>query len=128
VRRRALDPRRVKTLRSYTVNDIVNLYGVYPHTVRHWLKSGLTATDRHRPTLVLGIELHRFVSAKRTARKKPCPPGTIYCMKCREPRCPAGDMADLRQLSTTTGDLEGICPACESMMHRRVRPKREREL
>jgi hypothetical protein len=118
--RRPLDPRRVKTLRAYSVNDIVDLFGVHPHTVRLWLKSGLAAIDNRRPTLILGTELHRFVTAKRTARKRSCPPGTIYCMKCREPRRPAGNMADLRQLSATTGDLEGICPVCDSMMHRRV--------
>jgi hypothetical protein len=120
VRHRPLDPRRVKTLRSYSVNDIVGLYGVHPHTVRIWLKSGLVPIDSRRPTLILGTELHRFVTAKRTARKRSCPPGTIYCMKCREPRRPAGNVADLRHLSPTTGDLQGICPACESMMHRRV--------
>jgi transposase-like protein len=30
VQRRALDPRRVKSLRSYSVNDIVDLFGVHP--------------------------------------------------------------------------------------------------
>ena len=117
---RALDPRRVKTLRSYSVNDIVDLFGMHPHTVRLWLKSGLAALDGHRPTLVLGVELRRFVAAKRATRKRSCPPGTIFCMKCREPRRPAGNMADLRHLSPTTGDLQGICPACTCMMHRRV--------
>jgi hypothetical protein len=120
VRQRPLDPRRVKTLRSYSVNDIVALYGVHPHTVRLWPKSELAATDDRRPTLVRGLELHHFVRAKRMARKRPCLPGTLYCVKYREPRHPALNMAELRKLSATTGDLQGFCPACESMMHRRV--------
>lgn len=120
MRRRPLDPRRVKTLRSYTVNEIADLFGIHPHTVRLWLKAGLAAIDGHRPMLILGRELHRFVTAKRAVRKRSCPPGTIYCMKCREPRRPALNMAELRPLSATTGDLQGICPACDCMMHRRV--------
>lgn len=120
VRRRPLDPRRIKTLRSYTVNEIVDLLGVHPHTVRLWLKSGLTSIDARRPTLILGRELHRFITAKRKARRRSCPPGTIFCMKCREPRRPDGNVADLHPLSVTTGDLEGTCTVCDRMMHRRV--------
>jgi hypothetical protein len=117
---RSLDSRRVKKLRSYTVNEISDLLGHHPHTVRNWLHSGLAAIDGRRPTVVRGTELHRFLDAKRTVRKRPCPPGTIYCMKCREPRRPDGNVADLRPLSAGTGNLEGICPACGKMMNRRV--------
>ena len=116
----SLDPRRVKKLRSYTVNEISNLLGHHPHTVRNWLHSGLTAIDGRRPIVVRGEELQRFLQAKRTVRKRPCPPGTIYCVKCREPRRPDGNVADLRPLSSRTGNLEGICPACGKMMNRCV--------
>lgn len=117
---RPLDPRRVKRLRTYSVNQIVDLFSLHSHTVRNWFKSGLAPMDGRRPALVLGRELHRFLTAKRMARKRPCRPGTIYCVKCREPRRPDGNVADLRLLSATTGDLEAICPACGKMMHRRV--------
>jgi hypothetical protein len=117
---RSTDPRRVKKLRSYSVSEISDLLGHHPHTVRNWLHSGLAAIDGRRPTVVRGAELQRFLYAKRNVRKTSCPPGTIYCVKCREPRRPHGNVADLRPLSASTGNLEGICPACGKMMNRRV--------
>jgi len=112
--------RLVKELRTYTVAEIAEVLGVHRNTVRHWLKTGLTALADGRPTLVRGAELKRFLAAKRSRRKRPCGPGTIYCMKCREPRRPGGDMAEYHALSATSGDLVGICPDCSSMMYRRV--------
>ncbi len=111
---------RIKRLRTYTVGQIAETLAAHQHTVRLWLTAGLEAIDRKRPTLVRGEELIRFIAAKRAVRKRTCPPGTIFCVKCREPRRPRADMAELRELSTTTGDLSAICPVCHSMMHRRV--------
>ena len=111
---------RIKRLRTYTVGQIAETLGAHEHTVRLWLTAGLEAIDRKRPTLVRGEELLRFLAAKRAVRKRTCPPGTIFCVKCREPRRPAGDMADLRELTITLGDLQAICSVCESMMYRRI--------
>lgn len=112
--------RLVKELRTYTVAEIAEVLAVHRNTVRHWLKTDLTALADRGPTLVRGVELKRFLAAKRRRRKRPCPPGTIYCMKCREPRRPGGDMAEYRPLTATSGDLVGICPDCFTMMYRRV--------
>ena len=112
--------RLVKELRTYTVAEIAEVLGTHRNTVRQWLKVGLTALADGRPTLVRGVELRRFLAAKRSRRKRTCPPGTIYCMKCREPRRPGGDMAEYRPLTATSGDLVGICPDCTTMMYRRV--------
>lgn len=121
MQRRALDPRRIKTLRSYTVLEISELYGLHRHTVRRWLKTGLAPLEgRQRPSLVRGKELHRFISDMRAKRKRSCPAGTIFCVKCREPRAPGGNVAELVRLSETTGNLIGICPECDNMMYRRV--------
>ena len=44
----------------------------------------------------------------------------IYCLRCREPREPAGGIADYQPRSAGAGDLVGICPVCETMLYRRV--------
>ena len=44
----------------------------------------------------------------------------MYCLRCRTPQHPAGDMADYEALTATQGNLVGICPACELIMNRRV--------
>jgi len=114
------NPRLAKIHRSYTVEEIARLLGVHRNTVREWIKRGLPTSDDRRPTLVLGRDLVAFLQAKRAKNKRSCEPGEIYCMRCREPRAPAGEMADYMPLTATTGNLIGICPVCETLMYRRA--------
>ena len=72
--------------------------------------------------LIHGSELVTFLQARRLKNKRQCQPGEIYCVRCRAPRNPDGDMADYQPITTTLGNLIGICPSCESIMYRRVNP------
>lgn len=121
MKRRRPDPRRVKIHRSYQVAEIARLLGVNRNTVRNWIKQGLRAVDGRRPALFTGAELRRFLTEKRARRKRPTPPGQIYCLPCREPRRPSGDMADYLPRTVKNCDLKGICPVCDRWMYRRVR-------
>lgn len=121
MKRRRIDPRRAKINRNYTVEEAARLFGTHRNTVRAWLRGGLNPLDGMRPTLILGEDLRRFLSARRVSRKRPTPPGMIFCLRCREPRRPAGDMADYVPRTPTSGDLQGICPTCYAMLFRRVR-------
>lgn len=114
------NPRRAKVHRSYTVEEVASLYGVHRNTVRQWIKQGLPTCDRQRPLLILGRDLAAFLTLKRTANKRPCKPGELYCVRCRVPRWPALGMADYQPLTATSGNLIGLCPACEKLMYRRV--------
>ena len=120
MKRRRIDPRLAKSHRNYTVEEAARLWGVHRHTVRAWLKAGLQPIDGGRPTVILGSELRRFLASRRAARKRPTPPGMIYCLRCREPRPPAGGVADYLPRAAGAGDLVGICPVCEAMLYRRV--------
>lgn len=123
-RRRPRHPnhRLVKIHRSYTVEEIARLFGVHRNIVREWVKRGLPTTDRERPMLILGRDLAAFLQARRLKNKRPCKPGEIYCVRCRVPRNPGGDMADYQPVTAVLGSLVGICPTCECMMFRRVNP------
>jgi hypothetical protein len=110
----------VKIHRSYTVEEVARLLGAHKNTVRAWIKAGLPAIDNSRPTLIFGLDLRDFLSARRAKLRQPCAPGFIYCVKCRTPKAPAGDMADYVPISDTMGNLRGICPDCETLIHRRV--------
>ena len=112
--------RLAKIHRNYTVEEIAKLFGAHRNTVREWVKRGLPTIDHGRPMLILGRDLAAFLQARRLKNKRPCQPGEIYCVRCRLPRNPAGDMADYKPITSTLGDLVGICPNCDSMMHRRV--------
>ena len=117
---RRLNSRLVKLHRTYTVEEVSTLFGIHRNTVRQWIKRGLATNDCRRPTLILGHVLAAFVQAKRTRNTKPCQPGEIYCVRCRHPKNPAGDMAEYQPVTKSLGNIIGICPSCETMMYRRV--------
>lgn len=120
--RSRLNPRLAKMHQSYSVDEIARLYGIHPNTVRSWLRSGtLVAIDGGRPVLIQGMALRVFLEARRTAAKRPCPTGTLYCLKCREPRPPALGMADYLAREAGAGNLRALCDDCGSTMHRRAR-------
>ena len=70
--------------------------------------------------MIRGEELRRFLSERRIKRKRPTPLGMIFCLRCREPRRPALDMAEYVPLAPAFGNLQGLCPVCEGMLFRRV--------
>ena len=120
MRKRRPNYRLVKIHRSYTVEEVARLFGTHKNTVRAWVKAGLPTCDGKRPILILGRELAGYLKARRTKNKRPCQPGEIYCVRCRAPKKPAGDMAEYQPNTATLGNLMGICPDCEGMIFRRA--------
>lgn len=120
MRKRHPNPRLAKIHRNYTVEEVAKLFDVHRNSVREWVKRGLPTNDARRPMLILGRDLVAFLQARRAKGKRPCQPGEIYCVRCRTPQAPAGDMAEYQPLTAVLGNLVGICPRCETMMYRRV--------
>jgi len=118
---RRVNPQVVKLHRSYSVDELAARLDVHKNTVRQWQRDGLRPVDDRRPVLFQGGDVRAFLAARNTGRKRPCPPGTFYCFRCREPRPPALGMVDYVALTRTTGNLGAICAACEGVMHRRAR-------
>ncbi len=114
------NPRLAKIHRNYTVEEVASVFAVHRNTVREWVKRGLPTSDDRRPMLILGADLVAFLRARRVKNKRTCEPGEMYCVRCRAPRAPAGDMADYLPVTVTLGNLVAICSACEAMMYRRV--------
>ena len=120
MKKRLHNPNLAKMHRNYTVEEVASLYDVFKGTVRAWIKAGLTVLDDKRPMLILGSDLAAFHQAKRVKNKQQCQPGEMYCVRCRAPKMPAGDMADYRIITEKIGNLEAICPVCDKIMNRRV--------
>lgn len=118
--RRRPNHRLAKIHRNYTIPEVASLFGLHRNTVRAWIKQGLPTCDARRPTLILGKDLAAFLEARRLKNKRTCQPGEIYCVRCREPRQPGGNMADYRPAEVGHGSLVGICDVCDSMIYRRV--------
>src|SRR5215207_1975519 len=112
------NPRLAKIHRSYSAEEMTRLFNVHKTTTRSWLKRGLEAIDGQRPTVVRGEEIRRFLSERRAHAKQACGPGRIYCLPCRAPKVPAGNMAECVVTGDTTGALHGICPDCGRMIYR----------
>lgn len=127
MRKRHPNHRLVKTHRSYTVEEVADLFGVHKNTVRNWIKGGLTIIDSKRPTLIQGRELVDFLQKRRTKNKQTCNPGELYCVRCRAPRPAAEKMADYSPINEMTGNLVALCPVCDSIMNRRVSLAKIRE-
>lgn len=112
--------RLVRLHRSYTVEEVAAVLGTHRNTVRHWLRSGLDSIDQRRPVLILGAILVEFLKHRRQSSKRPCKPGEIYCLRCREPRRPADGIVHYRPMTPDRGDLVGNCSACAAALYRRT--------
>jgi hypothetical protein len=120
MRKRAPNRRLVKKHRSYTVEEAARLFCCHRNTIRHWQKQGLKPVDGKRPVVFEGLTLATFLEARRGARRRRLEPGEIYCLPCRAPKEPAGGMVEYVPLTDTRGNLRGICPTCDRLMHRVV--------
>lgn len=112
--------RLVKIHRNYTVEEIALLFGKHKNTIRNWLRDGLEVINDKRPALVLGSILVDFLKKRRGRNKRTLKPGEVYCVRCRVAVKPAGRMADCVQVTDLIGNLRGICPRCDLLIHRRV--------
>jgi excisionase family DNA binding protein len=110
--------RRVKTLRSYTIEEAASLLDVHRNTVRHWIRNGLPAMTDQRPHLIQGRDLGEFLREQQMSRRSKCGPNQFYCFRCREPRTGAEGLVEYQALSPTRGMWLGICPICTSLMRR----------
>jgi hypothetical protein len=116
---RRFNYRRVKIHRNYTIAELADTVGAHKHTVARWIAAGLLTTDAKRPFLVHGADFHTFMKAREPIKQR-CKPGEFYCLGCRAPKRPAGDMADYVPRTAARGSLSGICPTCGKMIYRAV--------
>jgi hypothetical protein len=112
-----INPRLIKLHHCYSVEEASARLGVHKNTVRGWQRDGLEAIDQSRPVLFPGKALRAYLIGKRMAAKRPCPPGMLYCFKCRTHRPPALDMLDYIPRNGTSGNLSALCATCGTVMN-----------
>lgn len=122
------NPNRAKIYRNYTVEETATLFSVHKNTVRLWLKDGLPTIDQRSPFLIRGAELRSYLQNKRASKKRKCQPFEIYCVRCRIPQRPDGNMADYEALTSDNGRLIGLCPECGGIINKFVNLARLNEI
>ncbi len=113
--------RAIKKNQTYTFEEAAEALGVHEQTVRAWGGRGLRVLRSKTPHLILGDDLRRYLSASEQRRKRPMGPNELFCLKCREPKTPEGNLADFSAAGPGRGLLSGICPDCGRMCQRFVR-------
>ena len=117
---RRVSSRCVKRLRTYNVAEAALATGATTQTVRKWLREGLEAVPTIRPAIVTGAVLIDFLKARDAARKRPCGPGRLYCLRCKAPHEPAFGELEYWPDTASNGSLRGLCPSCGGWMVRRT--------
>lgn len=118
---RKLQWKRIKSHRSYTLEELATLIGCHRNTARAWMKHGLRPlNDGRRPLLFHGGSAKEFLKARRAKAQRPCRPHEMFCFKCKTPRELAGSMADFRRQSARGGVLAGMCVQCSTLMFKRT--------
>jgi hypothetical protein len=120
MRNRRPNHRLIKIHRTYSIEEAASALKLHSHTIRRWTQQNLPVIDKRKPQLIHGEALVQFLIARRTASKRPCKPGQIYCVACRSPKHPAGDMAEYVRRQNGAGNLRGLCPDCDRFIYRRV--------
>jgi excisionase family DNA binding protein len=116
---RRFNYRRVKIHHPYTIAQAAEVLRAHKQTVSRWIAAGLPVTTDKRPFLIHGSDLRAFLQARQPIKQR-CQPGEFYCLGCRAPKRPAGNMADYLPRRATRGALGGICPSCGKMIYRAI--------
>lgn len=105
---------RIKSHRSYEIEELAVCVGVTPQTVRTWIKEGLPAITDKRPFLVIGRLAKAFLKERETARKVRKGDGDFYCVSCKKRRRAALGLTEVVTLANGRRVLKGFCEACET--------------
>jgi excisionase family DNA binding protein len=117
-RKRTYNLRRIKATWPYTVQEIAELLGIHKNAILRWLKNGLNADRDHRPYLVRGSELIRFLSARQSRTRKKCRQTEFYCFKCRTTRESYLGIADIVIESPIRMRLSALCETCSTKINK----------
>ncbi|MBG6145787.1 helix-turn-helix domain-containing protein [Roseibium album] len=67
----------------YTQPEVQVLFDVCPNTIRNWRRNGLRSYKAN-VRLFLGRDLNAFHKRRYEDAKRPCRPGEVYCVCCKQ--------------------------------------------
>lgn len=114
------NPNLAKINRSYTFEELAVIFGVHKNTVACWVRDGLHCLKDKRPYLILGTDAKAYLRQRRSCNKQRCQPNEMYCMRCKSPARPAGNVVEYWRLSETKGRITGFCSSCGARVNKFV--------
>ena len=119
--KRSYDYQRVRSHRPYTIATLAALYDVDPATVRRWIKHGgldVAIICKKRPIVLQGSLVKAWMKARKTAKKQPCAPNEMYCVRCKAPRQIAPESFHIVQRDAANLTAKGECVTCGAKLRR----------
>ena len=114
-KKRNYNGRLFRIRRAYELKEINTILGVHIRTVQLWAKNGLKIlNDGRRPTMVLGVELRRFLKAKRNEHEVDLAFGEFYCTTCKAAKKSIPGMVGVSTKTEKLLDLIGVCETCHN--------------
>ncbi|MEP3440058.1 MAG: phage integrase N-terminal SAM-like domain-containing protein [Sulfitobacter sp.] len=104
----------------YTVEDLMQLFGITRNTASNWVAEGLRPSDGHKPYVFSGAEIKRFHQTRRLATTGTLRIGQFKCFKCKERIFPDLTSLELYPLKNGSGGVWARCPSCECVVQKRV--------
>jgi hypothetical protein len=112
------DPRRVSQHRSYTIKELSDLIGMSEKTCLRWIEQGLAIVPgSHKPILVLGSEMKKFIRNKSSRAKIKLKRHEFCCFTCKLPR-----RAKRGSISVLENMKKGLCSVCNGKMSKTIHP------
>ncbi len=106
------DPRKVSLHKSYTLKELSGLVGMSEKTCLRWVEQGLaTVPGSHKPILILGSEMKKFIRNKNSEKKIALKRHEFYCFTCKLPR-----RAKRGSINASGNRKMGLCSACNGKM------------
>ncbi len=115
-KKRTYNTRLIKRSRSYTLQEIAELYDLHINAVYRWVKGGLLCIDMQKPQRVHGSDLIDFLTARQSKRKQICKPTEMYCCSCRKPQPIWENTVDLIVSNSKQLNMTGLCAVCATTM------------
>jgi hypothetical protein len=83
--KRKYNVRLITSRRSYTPEDVAQLFGINKKTVFRWLKEGLRPLEENtKPFLIMGEELSHFLTEQKKKQRLSLKKDEFFCLKCRK--------------------------------------------
>jgi hypothetical protein len=110
----------IKIHKSYTAQEISELFGMRKETVLLWhKKEGLPAIDNKTPYLFKGIILKEFIRNRQRQRKHKCKANELFCFKCQKPRESINNSVSVTILNEKELNIKGVCSVCNTKMNKK---------